>query len=111
MNYKKTNAPTTTVTHNLMEFSEPTGNIYESVVVMSKRANQITTDIKNDLNSKLKEFGTKNDSLDEEFEDREQIEISRYYERMPKPTLIAEQEFLEGKIYFRNPNDEKSKLK
>jgi DNA-directed RNA polymerase subunit K/omega len=111
MNYKTIDAPTTTVTHNLMDFSEPTGNIYESVVVMSKRANQITTDIKNDLSQKLKEFGTKNDSLDEEFENREQIEISRYYERLPKATLIAEQEFLEGKIYFRNPNEEKNKMK
>ena len=110
MNYKKINAPTTTVTHNLMDFSEPTGNIYESVVIMSKRANQITSEIKNDLANKLREFGTKNDSLDDEFENREQIEISRYYERMPKPTLIAEQEFLDGKIYFRNPAEERDRF-
>ena len=111
MNYKKIKAPTTTVTHNLMDFSESTGNIYESVAIMGIRANQITSDIKQDLNQKLREFGTKNDSLDEEFENREQIEISRFYERMPKPTLIAEQEFLDGKIYYRNPNDEKNRLK
>ena len=111
MNHKKINAPTTTVTNNLMDFSEPTGNIYESVVIMSKRANQITSEIKNDLSTKLKEFGTKNDSLDEEFENREQIEISRYYERMPKPVLIAEQEFLEDKIYYRNPTENKDKFK
>lgn len=111
MNYKKIKAPTTTVTHNLMDFSEPTGNIYESVAIMGIRANQITAEIKQDLNQKLREFGTKNDSLDEEFENREQIEISRFYERMPKPTLIAEQEFLDGKIYYRNPNEEKNRLK
>jgi len=111
MNYKTIDAPTTTVTHNLMDFSEPTGNIYESVVIMSKRANQITMDIKNDLAQKLKEFGTKNDSLDEEFENREQIEISRYYERLPKSVLIAEQEFLDDQIYFRNPNEDKNKMK
>lgn len=107
MNYKKTNAPLTTKTRNLMDYAEPTGNIYESVVVMSKRANQITTEIKNDLNQKLKEFGNKSDALEEEFDNREQTEISRFYERMPKPTLIAEQEMLDGKIYFRNPHEEK----
>lgn len=111
MNYKKIKAPTTTVTHNLMDFAEPTGNIYESVAIMSTRANQITREIKEDLSQKLKEFGTKNDSLDEEYENREQIEISRFYERLPKPTLIAEQEFLDGKLYYRNPADEKNRLK
>lgn len=111
MNYKKIKAPTTTVTQNLMDFAEPTGNIYESVAIMGRRANQITSDIKQDLNQKLKEFGSKNDVLDEEFENREQIEISRFYERMAKPTLIAEQEFLDDKIYYRNPATEKNKLK
>lgn len=108
MNYKKTNAPLTTVTRNLMDFAEQTGNIYESVVIMSKRANQITVDIKNDLNQKLKEFGGKSDSLEDEFDNREQAEISRFYERMPKPTLIAEQEMLDNKIYYRNPREEKT---
>ena len=75
MNYKKTNAPVTTRTRNLMDFAEPTGNIYESVVIMGKRANQIASDIKTDLNQKLKEFGGKNDSLEEEFDNREQTEI------------------------------------
>ena len=111
MDYKKIKAPTTTVTQNLMDFAEPTGNIYESVAIMGRRANQITADIKQDLNQKLKEFGSKNDVLDEEFENREQIEISRFYERMAKPTLIAEQEFLDDKIYYRNPATEKNKLK
>ena len=111
MDYKKIKAPTTTVTQNLMDFAEPTGNIYESVAIMGRRANQITADIKQDLGQKLKEFGAKNDVLDEEFENREQIEISRFYERMAKPTLIAEQEFLDGKIYYRNPTTEKNKMK
>ena len=111
MDYKKIKAPTTTVTQNLMDFAEPTGNIYESVAIMGRRANQITADIKQDLGQKLKEFGSKNDVLDEEFEHREQIEISRVYERMAKPTLIAEQEFLDGKIYYRNPTTEKNKMK
>ena len=111
MDYKKIKAPTTTVTQNLMDFAEPTGNIYESVAIMGRRANQITADIKQDLGQKLKEVGSKNDVLDEEFENREQIEISRFYERMAKPTLIAEQEFLDGKIYYRNPTTEKNKMK
>ena len=111
MDYKKIKAPTTTVTQNLMDFAEPTGNIYESVAIMGRRANQITADIKQDLGQKLKEFGSKNDVLDEEFENREQIEISLFYERMAKPTLIAEQEFLDGKIYYRNPTTEKNKMK
>lgn len=107
MNNKTNKAPLTTKTRNLMDYAEPTGNIYESVVIMSKRANQITTDIKSDLNNKLKEFGSKSDTLEEEFDNREQSEISRFYERMPKPSLIAEQEMLDGKIYFRNPSEEK----
>ena len=111
MDYKKIKAPTTTVTQNLMDFAEPTGNIYESVAIMGRRANQITADIKQDLGQKLKEFGSKNDVLEEVFENREQIEISRFYERMAKPTLIAEQEFLDGKIYYRNPTTEKNKMK
>lgn len=110
MAYKKNNAPTTTVTRNLMDYSDQTGNVYESVVIMGKRANQIATEVKTDLQNKLREFGSKNDSLDEEFENREQIEISRYYEKLPKPSLVAEQEFLDEKTYFRNPLTEKSKF-
>ena len=110
MNYKKTNAPVTTRTRNLMDFAEPTGNIYESVVIMGKRANQIASDIKTDLNQKLKEFGGKNDSLEEEFDNREQTEISRYYERLPKPTLMAQDEYLHDRIYHRNPAKEKDNL-
>lgn len=93
----------TTVTRDVTEFEKETRNIYESVVIMAKRANQISNEIKEELNGKLSEFNTTADTLDEIFENREQIEISKYYERLPKPTLIAAQEFLEDKIYHRNP--------
>ena len=98
MDYRKTNAPTTTVTRDMMELCEDTGNVYESVAIIGKRANQ------------LAEFASYNDNLEEVFENREQIEISRYYEKLPKPTLIATQEYVEGKIYYRNPAKEKEKL-
>lgn len=107
MDYKKSKAPTNTVTHDLMSFAEPTGNIYESLVIMSKRSNQISSKMKEDLSRKLKEFSTGNDSLEETFENREQIEISRYYEKLPKPTLIAAEEFANGKVYYRNPLKER----
>ena len=110
MDYKKTNAPTNTVTSNLMELCEDTGNIYETVSIIGKRANQIAAEMKNDLSKKLQEFASYNDNLEEVFENREQIEISRYYEKLPKPTLIAAQEYIEGKVYYRNPAKEKEKL-
>lgn len=110
MDYKRTKAPTNTVTHNLMDFCAGTGNIYESVVIMSKRANQISIKMKDDLSKKLKEFGTENNNLEETFENREQIEISRYYEKLPKPTLIAADEFINGKVYYRNPSKEKEQI-
>ena len=103
MDYKKTNAPTNTVTRNILELCDETGNIYESVAIIAKRANQISSDLKVELSKKLQEFASTNDNLDEVFENREQIEISRFYEKLPKPTLIATQEFVDGKIYFRNP--------
>ena len=99
MDFKKTNAPTTTVTRDLVDFVKDTGNIYESVAIMGKRANQISVEMKEELKSKLEEFSSSTDNLEEMFENREQIEISRYYERLPKPTLIAAQEFEEGKIF------------
>ena len=108
MDYKKSKAPTNTVTHNLMDLAEETGNLYESLVIISKRANQISAQMKEDLNKKLKEFASSNDNLEETFENREQIEISRYYERLPKPTLIAADEFLLGKVYFKNPNKDRN---
>lgn len=110
MDYKKTNAPTNTVTRDMMDLCEDTGNVYETVAIIGKRANQISVEIKNDLSKKLQEFASYNDNLEEVFENREQIEISRYYEKLPKATLIAAQEYQEGKIYFRNPAKEKEKL-
>jgi DNA-directed RNA polymerase subunit K/omega len=104
MNYKSDVA--STVTRNTFDFERKTGNIYESLVVISKRANQIASEMKEELNSKLSEFNSSTDNLEEIFENREQIEISKYYERLPKPTLIAVQEFTENKIYFRNPSKE-----
>lgn len=87
-----------------MDLCEETGNIYESVVIIAKRSNQIAAEIKQDLNKKLTEFASYNDSLEEVFENREQIEISRYYEKLPKPTLLATQEFIEGNVYYRDPS-------
>lgn len=95
-----------TVTRDLRDLDKTTDNIYESIVVMSKRANQISNNIKEELGQKLSEFTSSNDNLEEVFENREQIEISKHYEKMPKPSLIAVQEFLEGKIYYRNPSKE-----
>ena len=102
MDIKKNNVPNNTVTRKLTDLDSPTGNIYESLVVISRRANQIATQVKQELNRKLADFSTTTDTLEETFENREQIEISRYYERLPKPTLIATEEFLEGEVYFRN---------
>ena len=110
MDYKKTNAPSNTITRNMVELCEDTGNVYETVAIIGKRANQIAVEMKNDLSKKLQEFATYNDNLEEVFENREQIEISRYYEKLPKPTLIAAQEYEEGKVYYRNPAKEKEKL-
>ena len=106
MDFKKTNAPTTTVTRNLMDLCRDTNNVYESVAIISKRANQIAAEMKDELSKKLVEFGSHTDTLEEVLENEEQIQISRYYERLPKPTLIATQEFLEDKVYYRNPSKE-----
>ena len=103
MDYKKLKAPVNTVTRNIMDLSRETGNIYESVAIIAKRANQISVEIKQDLNKKLSEFASYNDTLEEVFENREQIEISRYYEKLPKPTLLATEEFEEGSVYWRDP--------
>ena len=111
MDYKKTNAPSNTITRNMVELCEDTGNVYETVAIIGKRANQIAVEMKNDLSKKLQEFASYNDNLEEVFENREQIEISRYYEKLPKPTLIAAQEYEEGKVYYRNPAKEKEKLR
>ena len=107
MDYKKSKAPVNTVTRNIMDLCEDTDNIYESVAIIGKRANQIAAEIKQDLSKKLAEFASYNDSLEEVFENREQIEISRYYEKLPKPTLLATQEFIEKNIYWRDPAKER----
>ena len=106
MDYKKPNAPVNTVTRNIMDLCDDTHNIYESVAIIAKRANQISVEIKQDLSKKLQEFASYNDSLEEVFENREQIEISRYYEKLPKATLIATQEFVENSIFWRDPSKE-----
>ncbi len=93
------------VTRDLEKIANRTGNIYESVVIVSRRARQIAVNIKEELNGKLAEFATTVDNLEEVFENREQIEISRFYERMPKPTSTAMEEFLEGKIVHRKRSD------
>ena len=110
MDFKKSKAPVNTVTRNIMDLCDDTHDIYESVAIIAKRANQISIEIKQELSKKLQEFASYNDNLEEVFENREQIEISRYYEKLPKPTLIATQEYIEGKVYYRNPAKEKEKL-
>lgn len=104
--YKKSNANSTTVTMDLSSLTADTNNIYESTVIIAKRANQISSDIKEELTQKLNEFASHTDNLEEVFENREQIEISKFYERMPKPSAIALHEFIEGKVYYRNPDAE-----
>ncbi len=103
MDYKKTTADLTTTTRDLRNFDGETGNLYESIAIISKRANQISSEIKEELTNKLAEFASSTDNLEEIFENREQIEISKFYERLPKPSLIAIQEFFDKKIYYRNP--------
>lgn len=110
MEYRKSNAEPTTVTRDMISLSSDTGNIYETVRIIGKRANQIAVEMKGDLDQKLQEFASYSDGLEEVFENREQIEISRYYERLPKPTLIAAQEYEEGKLYYRNPAKDTKKF-
>ena len=100
------NAHRNTVTRDLTKLEEGTGNIFETIAILGKRANQIGTDIKEELNTKLEEFAQPADSLEEIYENKEQIEISKTYERMAKPVSLAVQEYLEGKVYHRNPSKE-----
>lgn len=97
----KRKVPTNTVTRDVKLLAEPTGNIYESVVILYKRANQIALSEKKELNKKLEEFKNERDTMEEVFENREQIEISKFYERQPKPALVAVEEFKEGDLYYR----------
>lgn len=106
MDYKKVKTDTTAVTRDKQRFYEQTNNIYETVAILAKRANQIGSEMKSELNRKIEEFATTSDNLEEIFENREQIEIAKFYERLPKPTLIAIHEFMNGKIYFRDPHSE-----
>ena len=110
MDFKKSTAPTNTVTRDLVDYVKDTGNIYETVVIIGKRANQIAVEMKEELKQKLEDFSSTTDNLEEIFENREPIEISRYYERLPKPTLIAAQEFEDGNIYYRNPAKDKENI-
>jgi DNA-directed RNA polymerase subunit K/omega len=103
MNFKNVTAEKTTVTRDTIRIEEKTGNIYQSIVAISKRSNQISATLKEELTQKLQEFNTSTDNLEEIFENREQIEISRYYEKMAKPTAIATQELLEDKLFIKNP--------
>lgn len=96
----------TTITRNTADFSRQTGNIYETVAMLTKRANQIAAEEKKELHSRIDDFRSSGDGVDEMFENREQIEIVRRYEQMPKPTLEATEEYLEGQIYYRNPAKE-----
>lgn len=99
---KNSNAAVSTTTLNKDLIDNPTGNIYEAISIIAKRATQINGDIKKELLEKLDEFATYNDSLDEIFENKEQIEVSKFYERLPKPHALAVEEWIEGKIYFRD---------
>lgn len=103
---KNLEAPISTVTIERNQFDAPTDNIYEAISVVAKRAIQINAEIKKELIEKLDEFATHNDSLEEIFENKEQIEVSKFYEKLPKPHAIAVQEWLEDKIYYRNTKEE-----
>ncbi|MGB0980740.1 MAG: DNA-directed RNA polymerase subunit omega [Winogradskyella sp.] len=105
MDLKNTDAPVSSVTYNRNKVDAPTDNIYEAISVIAKRAEQIKTDIRRELVDKLEEFATYNDSLEEIFENKEQIEVSKFYEKLPKPHALAVQEWLEGKIYHRNTEE------
>jgi DNA-directed RNA polymerase subunit K/omega len=106
MDYKTTSAAANTETRDLRRLDKETGNIFESIAILSTRANQISVDLKEEINSRMEEFQPAVDSLDEIYENREQIEMSRMYERMPKPPNLAVQEMLEDRIYYRNPAKE-----
>jgi len=105
MDYKNSKAATTTITYDKNKIEAPTQNIYEAITIISKRSEQISSDLKSELIEKLEEFATYTYSLDEVFENKEQIEVSKYYEKLPKPTAIAVEEWLNGKIYYRNPEE------
>jgi DNA-directed RNA polymerase subunit K/omega len=108
MAYKDSTAERTTITRSLRELETESSNIYETITVLSKRSNQINVEMKEELNQKLDEFATSTDNLEEIFENREQIEVSRYYERLPKSGAIAIQELENDKIFWKSPENEGS---
>lgn len=110
MESKKTRTPNTTITRNVQDFNNLTGNIYESIAMLSKRANQIARAEKEELNNKIREFANSIDTMEEIYENREQIEVVRRFEQTPKPTLSATQEYLNGEIYYRNPAKEDQEM-
>ena len=105
MDYKDTQAAISTITYDKNEIEAPTENIYEAISIIAKRATQINSDLKKELVDKLDEFATYNDSLEEVFENKEQIEVSKFYEKLPKPHALAVKEWLDDKIYHRNTED------
>lgn len=106
MSFKNSTAEKTTITRDTIEMEKETGNIYESIVMMAKRSNQLSVELKEELTQKLQEFASSTDNLEEIFENREQIEISRFYERLPKPVAMAMQELMQEKMYWRRPEEE-----
>ena len=106
MDYKETKAALSTITYDKKEIEAQTENIYEAISIIAKRATQINNDLKTELVDKLDEFATYNDSLEEIFENKEQIEVSKFYERLPKPTALAVEEWLNNKVYHRTPETE-----
>lgn len=107
MDYRKIAASSNTETRDVMKLAETVGNVYEMVMIIGKRANQLSIEMKQDLDAKLQEFASYTDNLEEVFENHEQIEISRFYEKLPKPSLLAIEEWNENEIYYRNPAKEK----
>ena len=106
MDFKNVDAPNTTETYNRDLLDAPTGNIYESISIIAKRSGQISTEMRKELVEKLEEFATYNESLEEIFENKEQIEVSKFYERLPKPYALAVQEWLDNKIYYRRLDED-----
>lgn len=107
MDYKKIKADNVAITRNMSDFENDSRNVYETVAMLSKRANQISLELKEELHRKISEYTTHSDNLEEIFENREQIEIAKYYEQLPKPTLISVSEFINDKIYYRSVVKEK----
>ena len=105
----KKNIPNNTITRKLVDLDKDTGNIYERINIIARRANQISSELKAELNRKLADFSSPTDTMEETFENREQIEISRYYERLPKPVIIATEEFMDDEVFYRKGDDAQAK--